>query len=410
MIINICPCGKETKYKYCSQECYHKYKKPTHNTHNITKETKCLKCGKLILTKQYVLSQMPKLCPECKIDKKCPICGKQMNINRKFCSKECLGKNTKGKSFKERFGPEKTEKILKKISDKCTKFNSSHPGFRTNHAKGKSYEQIYGESAEHQKSLRFVDTRKTGWSVPSNIRKKILELSEYKCCKCNSGSFIELHHKREDLPLNKYNGEDNLIPLCKKCHIKEHKLNTNTSYNSFKGVRAVQDFLIAFNIKPLGMEGTPYRVVKAYAELFEGLYTDPPELMFEDGNYDELLVVKNIDFVSVCAHHLLPFIGTCAVAYLPDNKIIGLSKIARICQYFAKRPQLQEKLGQQITDFIMEKLNPKGVLTIIQSLHQCVSCRGANQKHSSFVTSTMKGVFLTDQSIRMEAMALVNSN
>ena len=155
-------------------------------------------------------------------------------------------------------------------------------------------------------------------------------------------------------------------------------------------------------------KNTAKRMAKALVELcYYHLHSveEPDITVFEDPNYNELIVVKNIPFTSICSHHLLIFEGVVHVAYLPNGKIIGLSKIPRIVEYFARRPQVQEHLVRDIADYIMDKVKPKGVMVIAEGRHSCCACRGVEKEHS-FVTSAIRGVF-EDKTIREEVLALI---
>lgn len=132
---------------------------------------------------------------------------------------------------------------------------------------------------------------------------------------------------------------------------------------------------------------------------------EPKITVFEDPSYNELIIVKDIPFTSICSHHLLIFEGVVHVAYLPNGKIIGLSKIPRIVEYFARRPQVQEYLVRDIADYIMKKINPKGVMVIAEGRHSCCACRGAEKEHT-FTTSAIRGCF-EDKTIREEVLALI---
>ena len=147
--------------------------------------------------------------------------------------------------------------------------------------------------------------------------------------------------------------------------------------------KAVREILLAVGEDPEreGLQETPNRVARMYAEIFSGLKSDPKQhlkIFHEEGEHDELVFVRDIPLYSVCEHHLLPFIGKCHIAYIPrDGKIIGLSKFARIVDCFARRPQVQERLTAQIADFIEENLNPRGVAVFIEAEHLCMTMRGA---------------------------------
>jgi GTP cyclohydrolase I len=160
-----------------------------------------------------------------------------------------------------------------------------------------------------------------------------------------------------------------------------------------------------------GLVDTPKRVIKMYAEIFKG-YTQKPEdilTTFAADGYDAIVLLKDIELYSMCEHHMLPFYGKAHVAYIPDpnGRIVGISKLARLVDIFAKRLQIQERLGDQVTSALMETLNPKGAACIIEATHMCMRMRGVEKQNSVMVTSSMKGVFLTDPSAKNELMYLL---
>ena len=147
-----------------------------------------------------------------------------------------------------------------------------------------------------------------------------------------------------------------------------------------------------------GLAGTPDRVIRAYKELFAGYGQNPAEILdttFDAGSCDQMVIVRGITFTSFCEHHLLPFDGVAHVGYLPQERVVGLSKIPRVVQVFAKRLQIQERLTNQIADAIYGVLDPRGVGVIIEARHSCMSIRGANQPHASMSTTALRGDFLT---------------
>jgi GTP cyclohydrolase IA len=159
-----------------------------------------------------------------------------------------------------------------------------------------------------------------------------------------------------------------------------------------------------------GLKETPKRVVKSWAELYAGYHQKPSEILskvFEDGACDEVVLLKNIAFSSMCEHHMLPFIGNAHIAYLPAGKVVGLSKLARLTDCFSRRLQIQEKMTAQIADSIEEHLKPKGTAVIIEAHHQCMSCRGVGKQNTVMVTSAMRGVFRENISARNEVLALI---
>ncbi len=154
-----------------------------------------------------------------------------------------------------------------------------------------------------------------------------------------------------------------------------------------------------------GLKRTPDRICKMYGELLEGYRIDPVALVngaLFDVAYDEMVVVRDIEFYSLCEHHTLPFIGRAHVAYIPNGKVIGLSKIPRIVDMFARRLQVQERMTRQVANFINVLLEPKGVAVVVEALHLCAMMRGVKKHDSRMTTSTMLGAFKTDQMTRME--------
>lgn len=158
-----------------------------------------------------------------------------------------------------------------------------------------------------------------------------------------------------------------------------------------------------------GLRSTPERVAKMYAEVFSGLHSDPTERLatFFTENYDEIVVVKDIAFHSMCEHHLLPFLGRAHTAYIPNGKITGISKLARVVEAYARRPQVQERMTSQIADTIMEVVQPQAVAVVLEATHTCMSIRGIKKPGTSVVTSAMRGVFRTDAAARAEVMSLL---
>jgi GTP cyclohydrolase I len=154
-----------------------------------------------------------------------------------------------------------------------------------------------------------------------------------------------------------------------------------------------------------GLLDTPARVVRAYEEFFAGYDVDPREIL---AGYDEMIVLKDIRFESYCEHHMVPIIGRAHVAYLPEHRVVGISKLARLVDAFAKRLQIQEKMTVQIADTLNEVLQPKGVGVILEASHQCMSTRGVHKAGVEMVTSRMLGTFRTDPSTRREFLSIVH--
>jgi GTP cyclohydrolase I len=175
--------------------------------------------------------------------------------------------------------------------------------------------------------------------------------------------------------------------------------------------RAVREILIAVGENPdrEGLLETPARVARMYAEMFAGLKLDPRvhTQKFFTEQYDEVVLVRDITFCSMCEHHLLPFIGKAHVAYIPDGKVVGLSKIARVVEVISRRPQVQERMTEEIADLLGEELGAKGVAVVIEASHSCMTIRGIKKPGSSMVTSAMKGLFRSNLSTRAEVMQLI---
>ncbi len=162
-----------------------------------------------------------------------------------------------------------------------------------------------------------------------------------------------------------------------------------------------------------GLVGTPDRVVRAYEEFFSGYGDDPSEMLrrtFEETDgYDEMVVLRDIAFESHCEHHMVPIIGKAHVGYLPSNKVVGISKLARVVETFAKRLQIQEKMTAQIANVIDTELQPRGVAVVVEAAHQCMTTRGIHKPGVTMVTSRMLGAFRDDPMTRREFLAMIGS-
>jgi GTP cyclohydrolase I len=176
---------------------------------------------------------------------------------------------------------------------------------------------------------------------------------------------------------------------------------------------AVRELLLAVGEDPDrgGLKETPARVARAYREMFAGLYTDPDAVLETtfDEEHDELVLVTKIPMYSTCEHHLVAFHGMAHVGYIPgkDGRVTGLSKLARVVDLYAKRPQVQERLTGQIADAVVRKLNPRGVIVVIEAEHLCMAMRGVRKAGSITVTSAVRGQFKTDDASRSEALGLI---
>ena len=177
---------------------------------------------------------------------------------------------------------------------------------------------------------------------------------------------------------------------------------------------AVREILAAVGENPdrEGLLETPARVARMYAEMFSGLKTDPRihlQKVFTE-KYDEVVLVRDIDFCSMCEHHLLPFTGKAHVGYLPDGKVVGLSKLARVVEEVARRPQVQERMTEVIADLIESELSARGVAVVLEASHSCMTIRGIRRPASLCMTSAMRGVFRDDPSSRAEILGLIVGN
>ena len=176
--------------------------------------------------------------------------------------------------------------------------------------------------------------------------------------------------------------------------------------------QAVREILEAIGEDPdrSSLIETPDRVARMYTELFSGLHSDPARHLqkcFQEA-FDELVLVREISFNSLCEHHLLPFMGVAHVDYLPNGRIVGLSKLARVVEEVSHRPQVQERMTDQIADLLSEELDAKGVVVVIEATHTCMTIRGVRKPGSRTVTSAVRGLFKTNQSSRAEVMSLIN--
>ncbi len=180
--------------------------------------------------------------------------------------------------------------------------------------------------------------------------------------------------------------------------------------------RAVREMLLAIGEDPDrdGLRDTPARVARAYAEQFAGLGMRPADVLTTvfDADHDEMVLVRDIELYSTCEHHLVPFFGRAHVGYIPNEKgqITGLSKLARLVDLYARRPQVQERMTSQIADALMDTLEPRGVVVIIEAEHLCMSMRGVRKPGAKTVTSAVRGCFLSSRSTRAEAMSLLTGN
>lgn len=184
--------------------------------------------------------------------------------------------------------------------------------------------------------------------------------------------------------------------------------------NSAKIERAIREILEAIGEDPNreGLQETPARVARMYSELLGGM-REQPEVHFKSvftEKYDEIVLLRDIPFFSICEHHMLPFIGCAHVAYLPSGKVLGVSKMARIVDSFAKRLQVQERLTCEIADLMMKHLKPLGVAVVIEASHSCMTIRGIKKPGSTMVTSALRGIFRKDSRSRNEILSLLHQD
>ena len=189
---------------------------------------------------------------------------------------------------------------------------------------------------------------------------------------------------------------------------------TSSGIDQARVARAVREILLAVGEDPDrdGLRETPTRVARMYAELFGGLHEDPRQHLrkFFDETCDEVVLVRDISFNSMCEHHMLPFMGKAHIGYLPRNRIVGLSKLVRVVEGVARRPQVQERMTEQIADLLVEELKVQGVAVVLEAVHTCMTIRGVCQPESVCVTSAMKGCFRSSSSSRAEIMTLIYGN
>jgi len=196
--------------------------------------------------------------------------------------------------------------------------------------------------------------------------------------------------------------------------------NYRNAWVSFPWERMTQDNGPVDNVRRLleyigedpkreGLIETPQRVIRSYETLFGGYKQKPEDVMkvFEDGACDEMVLLKDIEFFSHCEHHMLPFFGEAHIAYIPDGKVIGISKLARILEIYARRLQIQERIGQQVTDCLMQFLKPKGAACVLSAQHLCMLCRGVQKQNSVMMTSSLTGVFLEHAQTRSEFLSMI---
>jgi len=194
---------------------------------------------------------------------------------------------------------------------------------------------------------------------------------------------------------------------------ESHRADSTTGVvDQARVAAAVREILVAIGEDPdrEGLRGTPDRVARMYEEMFSGMRVDPRSLfdaVFTE-KYEEMVVLRDVPFNSMCEHHLMPFEGKAHIAYLPNGKVLGLSKLARVLDVFARRPQVQERLTTQVADILMAELNALGVAVLLEAVHTCMTCRGVKKPGSVMVTSAIRGACATRAATRAEAMSLLH--
>jgi GTP cyclohydrolase IA len=226
------------------------------------------------------------------------------------------------------------------------------------------------------------------------------------------GLSASTQHTLHGMPIVKRTQAVNDIACNDWCDDGESTVKSTVDMDRIR--KAVREILAAVGENPdrEGLLETPDRMARMYAELFSGLHADPREHLRKTFTvkHDEMVVQKDIDFSSVCEHHLLPFMGKAHIAYLPSGKVVGLSKLARVVEVVSHRPQVQERMTEEIADLVMHELGARGVGVIIEATHTCMTIRGVRKPGSICITSAMRGGFQTNPATRMELMALVTGN
>ena len=213
------------------------------------------------------------------------------------------------------------------------------------------------------------------------------------------------------MPLSKHKDKSWTAPATVKGILNDSSTPAASGVDEPRIQAAVREILLALGEDPEreGLLDTPERVARLYAEIFSGMCEDPRRLLNRKftQKYDEMVLEKDIRFESMCEHHLLPFIGKAHVAYIPNGQIVGLSKLARVVECISRRPQVQERMTEELADLLMEELEPRGVGVVLEASHTCMTIRGIRKADSICITSAMRGAFRDNQSTRAEMMALV---
>lgn len=208
------------------------------------------------------------------------------------------------------------------------------------------------------------------------------------------------------------NAPTNRTPPPHEAELPGHKMPARATFHEETAAREAVKFIIKFvgdDPTREGLKETPNRVRKSWDELFSGYRKNPASVFktFDAGTYDEIVLLKNVEFFSTCEHHMIPFVGTASIAYIPDHKIIGLSKLARLLEIFTRRLQVQEKITTDVVAALMEHLEPKGAACVLKAKHFCMCARGVNKQRSEMVTSCLKGAFRDNPAARAELFQLI---
>ena len=280
---------------------------------------------------------------------------------------------------------------------------------RVAHLRGKTYEEIYGGDGANYQKLKQKEN-----ILESRYREIGLAYHGEFCDRCGVSDNLIIHHIDTN---RKNNVIDNLQVLCKKCHNRLHK---NIPIHKFTGIKLVEQGMqlmlkgleneFGLDIKDPNFDGTPQRVARAYYEIFEGINCDKDLCEIANtsfpSEYEGMVVVKNIQVFSMCPHHFLPVEYQVNVGYIPDKKTVGLSKLARIVEILAKRPELQEMFTENISKILTTELSPKGVIVQVKGRHMCMVMRGV-KKDSWTLTSSVTGPFRDDDKTRAEFMSQI---
>lgn len=282
---------------------------------------------------------------------------------------------------------------------------------------GRTYSGIYGVPRGGQVFATFLSTQ---MNLPMVSKDKIITTTLIVDDILDSGTTRKRFSENNDFVCLHCAHKENLIYLFNKNSVELTDKWVIYPWEEEEG-KSVDDSILRFfqfigeDPNREGLIDTPKRVIKSWKELYSGYQTDISQIITtfdEPGNkYDQLILLKNIELFSMCEHHILPFIGKAHIAYIPDGKVIGISKLARIMEVFARRLQIQERLGDQITSVLIDQLRPKGAACIIEAQHLCMRMRGVSKQNSTMITSSLKGIFLEDddrgRSARKELMDLI---